>query len=284
MFIMCQNCHRIYDVPGRLLNESRQTFRCHGCGFVWTSATQSDHACDEEIIDRVEMPSTLPEPISPVSSKDILDEEVREEVHEEGLTDEIGDDASIAEREERPDFGKLKLEESDNILETPVEEKDVFTPIEEVEEDSYSFHFMVLFFGFSILLILGMTSLWMGRFYLARQFPFMQDFYSKLGVDATIPGDGLDFKESVFDIIYEQNVPVMLVKGNVVNTRSESKEVPFIHFVLYDNQDKPVQEQTIVPIKERIEAGETLPFETKIKPVRTGVRRVDITFKKGLDS
>ena len=36
-------------------------------------------------------------------------------------------------------------------------------------------------------------------------------------------------------------------------------------------------------IKEKIEPGEVLPFETKIKPVRTTVRRVDITFKKGLE-
>ena len=32
-----------------------------------------------------------------------------------------------------------------------------------------------------------------------------------------------------------------------------------------------------------VEPGEILPFETKVKPVRTTVRRVDITFKKGLE-
>lgn len=275
MFIMCQNCHRIYDVPSRLLSDSRQTFRCQACGFVWTGATQSDHACDEEVIDRTPMAPSLPE--MPTAAADVLDETVREEVRDDADADAL---PPIEDKEERPDF-KINDSEPDNILETPLPEADAFTPVDaEKKEISFGGRLMVAAMG--VLIITAAITLGLGRFYLARRFPVMRQMYQAIGIDAVVAGEGLDFKDTVFDVISEQNVPTMLIRGNVMNTGTESRDVPFIHFILFDGADEPVQEQTIVPIKEKIEPGEALPFETKIKPVRATVRRVDITFKKGL--
>ena len=278
MFIMCQNCHRIYDVPSRLLSDSRQTFRCRACGFVWTGATQSDHACDEEVIDQTPVSMVLPqEPVS--ASTDVLDETVREEVRQDADTDVL---PPIEDKEERPDFGALTEEDDQNVLETPLPEADAFTPVETpLKETAYG----IWLSGLALIVLMGavLLTFWMGRFYLARRFPVMRQVYQAVGIDAVVAGEGLDFKDTVFDVIFEQGVPVMLIRGNVINTGSVVLDVPFIHFVLFDGADRSVQEQTIVPIKEKIEPGEILPFETKVKPVRTTVRRVDITFKKGLE-
>lgn len=278
MFIMCQNCHRIYDVPSRLLSDSRQTFRCQACGFVWTGATQSDHACDEEIIDQAPVSMVLPQESVPTTA-DVLDETVREEVREDADTDVL---PVIEEKEERPDFGQQAQEDAPNVLETPLPEADAFTPVETpVKETAYGIWLSGM--ALAVLAVTLLLTFWMGRFYLARRFPVMHQVYQAIGVDAVVAGEGLDFKDTVFDVIFEQGVPAMLIRGNVINTGANVKDMPFIHFVLFDGADRAVQEQTIVPIKEKIEPGEILPFETKVKPVRTTIRRVDITFKKGLE-
>lgn len=277
MFIMCQNCHRIYDVPSRLLSDSCQTFRCQACGFVWTGAMQSDHACDEEVIDQTPMAPSLPE--TSTAATDVLDETVREEVRQDADTDIL---PPIEEKEERPDFGSLSEEDDQNVLETPLPEADAFTPVD-VEKKEFSYSGKMIGAAVVVLIMTTVLTFWMGRFYLARHFPVMRQAYQTLGIEAVVAGEGLDFKDTVFDVISEQNVLAMLIRGNVINTGADVKDVPFIHFVLFDGADRPVQEQTIVPIKEKIEPGEVLPFETKIKPVRTTVRRVDITFKKGLE-
>lgn len=277
MFIMCQNCHRIYDVPSRLLSDSRQTFRCRACGFVWTGATQSDHACDEEVIDQTPMAPSLPE--TSTAATDVLDETVREEVRQDADTDIL---PPIEEKEERPDFGVLSEEDDQNVLETPLPEADAFTPVD-AEKKEFSYGGKMIGAAVVVLIMTTVLTFWMGRFYLSRHFPVMRQAYQTLGIEAVVAGEGLDFKDTVFDVISEQNVLAMLIRGNVINTGADVKDVPFIHFVLFDGADRPVQEQTIVPIKEKIEPGEVLPFETKIKPVRTTVRRVDITFKKGLE-
>ncbi len=278
MFIMCQNCHRIYDVPTRLLGENRQTFRCQACGFVWTGETQSEQACDDEFVEQTNGLDVLPEPADPILD-DVLDENVRKELHADDVqeSDFISD-----EPEDRPRFFVQADDEPDNVLETPLPDDDVFTAVE-VEKTTDSVGRWVAVGVISALLMTVLATFWMGRFYLSRQFSAMNRVYQMLKIDAHVTGEGLDFKDSVFDVIFEQNVPVMLIRGNVINTASDTKDVPFIRFVLFDAADKQVQEQTIVPIKEKIEPGEELPFETKIKPVRSTVRRVDITFKKGLE-
>lgn len=277
MFIMCQNCHRIYDVPSRLLGDSRQTFRCRACGFVWTSATQSDHACDEEVIDQTPVSMVFQqEPVS--ASTDVLDETVREEIQDDTDTDIL---PPMEEKEGKPAFGVDAEDQTVNVLETPLPAADAFTPIEmPLKATAYGIWLSGL--ASMVLAVAVLLTFWMGRFYLARRFPVMRQVYQAVGIDAVVAGEGLDFKDTVFDVIFEQGVSAMLIQGNVINTGSVVLDVPFIHFVLFDGADRPVQEQTIVPIKEKIEPGEILPFETKVKPVRTTVRRVDITFKKGL--
>lgn len=276
MFIVCQNCHRIYDVPDSLLKDSRQTFRCHACGFVWTKRLQEEAKNNHQNVDNQKESF---EETRVKESSDGLDKTSLEAVPENTETVFLEE---IQEKEEKPDFSQEKQETTENILETPLAETDVFTP---VSEEKKTFVFKDYFFAAVVVLLISLiiSTFWMGRFYLSRQFPFMKQIYRQIGIDASISGEGLDFKDTVFDVIFEQNLPTMLVRGNIINTGMDAKEVPFIYFVLFDGQGNHIQEQTIVPIKEKIEPGETLPFETKIKPVQPSVRRVDITFKKGIN-
>lgn len=265
MFILCQNCHRLYDVPSAFIKHSRQSFKCSGCGAVFTS-----HLLNEQAeADEMPPPAAEFSPEQP-AQPDVLDEAVRQEAQ------------TVPEDEARPRFDLSFLsEQTDNPLETPLvsEEEDVFAP-QEKPLQRVSVQWGV--WAFLLFLILSGVFVWSGRYVLSRHFAPLASFYEKMGVDAKPLGVGLDFKETYFDIVQEDGLPTLLVKGTVVNVSDSDKEVPFLYFTLLNETGEVIQDQTVSALKETIASGEILPFETKIKPVKMETRQVDLTFRKAL--
>ncbi len=267
MFTMCPNCHRIYDVPADKIKPGKQVFHCAACDYTFEQTTQSEEEPDIT-------QSALAENLTPDTltvNQNQLDEQERTEA------------TTVFDEEPRPDFTeKVPSFLTDNPLSEPLSETpDAFMPIEETpKKKKYFLLLTIVTLIFFMILSLLTTS----RFYLVRRFPQTQSFYRVLGLETEPLGTGLDFQDTFFDVMKEDEVPTLLVKGTIVNISNSDKKMPFIHLILTDKNGKTTGEQTLAPVKEIVSPGEVLPFETKIKPMNLQTRRIDITFKKAESS
>lgn len=284
MFIKCQNCHRIYDVPVSRLGDSTVAFHCQACGEVFRVNVQKQ----EDFLDESPLLETSESFVDDAKKEVILPSLVQEEhtSYPPLQSDNAGyalDSDVLESLDDKPLFTIFADEEAAPVHQSPFDK-----PLFQKEDTILSFwrknkvfRKILLMAGF-FFIFLGLSYVWFGRVYLAHQSGTMERFYQKLGISTEILGEKLVFKDSFFDVIYEQQIPVMLLKGNILNTSVEIQKVPLVQFNLFDEKDNLIQSQTIVPVKESVFAGESIPFETKIKPVNPLVRRVEITFYKGL--
>lgn len=267
MFTMCPNCHRIYDVPADKIKPGKQVFHCKACNYTFEQTTQSDEEPDMT-------QTALAENLKPATSSvtpDQLDENERKDV------------AAVLEEEQKPCFTqKIPSFLTENPLSEPLSEMpDAFMPIEEPTPKHHYCQKLIIFF---LILLMLLSLIIAARFYIARRFPFTQLFYQRFGLQTEPVGTGLDFKDTFFDVMKEDDVPTLLVKGAVVNTSDTDRKMPFIHLILTNSTGEKTGEQTLAPVKEIVSPGEVLPFETKIKPMSLQTRRIDITFKKAESS
>ncbi len=263
MFTMCPNCHRIYDVPAEKIKPGRQSFHCMACDFTFEQQTQSEE--EPDIVQETPVDELTPQqtPAQP----DQLDTREREEA------------ATASEEEPRPDFGpKLPSFLTDNPLSEPLPETpDAFEPVTQRAPK----HRIRQGAGWILTAVVLLISLLIvGRYDVVRHFPAIQPVYTLIGLETEPLGNGLDFKDTFFDIMREDGVQTLLVKGTVVNVSDTDKKMPFIWLILTDEAGNITEEQTLAPVKETIAPGEVLPFETKIKPMNRLTRQIEVTFKK----
>lgn len=264
MFIICQNCHRIYDVPADVFNGSKGRFRCCACGFVWdgAEAVAEQPAINETAASAFSsMAAPTPTPAPAASEKiDVVD-----------VIDEI---------EDKPAQPLFKLFSDKKTPEPPEEGADnAFYVVDEedvpAESQKPKRHAWLGFFVLASLVF----SLYFGRAFWAHYFPVLEKGYQFLGLEIGVVGEGLNFQDVSYDVVYEGDAPYMLIRGNIVNTTDRTKRVPLIHISL---KGTPVQDQTIVPVRESLDAGQKMSFETKIALLSTSVRHVFLDFRKGL--
>lgn len=97
--------------------------------------------------------------------------------------------------------------------------------------------------------------------------------YSEVGLFKT---DGVELQNLEFKKFEDPETKklILLVKGQVVNTTDERRKVPKIIIKLYDSNNKQMTSLEYKAPKERLKAGETIPFEPKINNVPDEVTKI----------
>ena len=109
---------------------------------------------------------------------------------------------------------------------------------------------------------------------------YVHAIYKKIDIRTKAAGQGLDFKNVNPNIVYENNTPVLLITGEIVNLTDEEKILPFLSFVVYDNAENELQNVVNVTSKETLNAHGKLPFKGRISPLHPDAHRLDVTFRK----
>jgi predicted Zn finger-like uncharacterized protein len=106
--------------------------------------------------------------------------------------------------------------------------------------------------------------------------------YAMVGLPVVPPGSGLEIRQPIVPTRETDNgVPVLVIKGEVVNTSSVAHEVPKLRVALRDREGHEVQAWTISVSDEPLLPGATAPFRTSVTQPSEAAADIVVTFAGG---
>ena len=118
------------------------------------------------------------------------------------------------------------------------------------------------------------------RVEIARTVPFVNVFYSAIGMDAIIPGEGLEFRNITRREYVEDDIPHMEIRGFIDNPTTREISADLLHLEVLDENGSIVQEQNdAMPVPYLLPRAR-VPFSMiVVKPSALG-KYIVITFAK----
>lgn len=274
MFVICEKCHQLYQIPEDLVNKSHH-FRCAVCQNIFYAtpslspvSNESDETQTVPFIDVAEVPPTVDE----------MPDDTQPHETEENQTNFISD-FPIHSKDDDTLESAVKSAPYQNPLETSLQQKeDVFSVISDKQpQKDKKKSFILISVLFLFILLTGLFIL--GRYELVRQFPNLLPFYQKIGLPTTIAGNGIEIKNVTFNFVLQSTYRSLNIKGNLYNPTDMEKQIPALIFDIRNQKGRIVKRQeTSLPIS-KINAGETLSFDAEVLEIPNDSLTVDISFK-----
>ena len=288
MLINCPNCSASYEVNPDIIPENGRKLRCSNCGEVfWCNphdaenpARKLDDTPKESVEESTE--SDIQDKKEPYFEEQLVDntvftEDIQKESQDLNTDDEetkIADDVDMQDI-----FQRLTLQ-SDEISK---QEQDM-KPIQKI------IHKLYMIVGwhkktnriavYSSLGVIVFLILLFFRVEIARTVPFVNVFYSAIGMDAIIPGEGLEFRNITRREYVEDDIPHMEIRGFIDNPTTREISADLLHLEVLDENGSIVQEQNdAMPVPYLLPRAR-VPFSMiVVKPSALG-KYIVITFAK----
>lgn len=288
MLINCPNCNASYEVNPDIIPQNGRKLRCSNCGEVfWCNphdaenpARKIEEAQNEpakESVGTDAQDKSEPYFEEPATGSDIPPESQENHVQESDDEERIADDVDMQDI-----FQRLTLE-SDEIN----KQEQNMKPIQKLINKFYimsGWHKKTNRIAFySTLGAIVLLLLIFFRVEVARKVPFVNVFYSAIGMDAIIPGEGLEFRNVTRREYVEDDIPHMEIRGFIDNPTSREIYADLLHLEVLDNNGNVVQEQNeAMPVPYLVPRAR-VPFSmTVIKPSALG-KYIVVTFAKAED-
>ncbi|HEY4123141.1 MAG TPA: MJ0042-type zinc finger domain-containing protein [Rhizomicrobium sp.] len=109
--------------------------------------------------------------------------------------------------------------------------------------------------------------------------PQTATFYAAAGMDVNTVG--LAFQDVSYRVTSEDDLPILHLKGKVVNITARELTIPQISASLTDEQRRDLYDWKIVVDAKSLAPGKTANFSAKLPSPPSGARHVDLKFVKG---
>ena len=288
MLINCPNCNASYEVTPDIIPQNGRKLRCSNCGEVfWCNPHDAENPVRKieeaqnepakESVGTDAQDKSEPYFEEPATGSDISPESQENHVQESDDEERIADDVDMQDI-----FQRLTLE-SDEIN----KQEQNMKPIQKLINKFYimsGWHKKTNRIAFySTLGAIVLLLLIFFRVEVARKVPFVNVFYSAIGMDAIIPGEGLEFRNVTRREYVEDDIPHMEIRGFIDNPTSREIYADFLHLEVLDNNGNVVQEQNeAMPVPYLVPRAR-VPFSmTVIKPSALG-KYIVVTFAKAED-
>lgn len=291
MLINCPNCNASYEVNPDIIPENGRKLRCSNCGEVFWCNPHDAENPTRKLNDTPQEPTkesdnTVPqdkiepyfEEQSTVDSNTVADfsQESQPENHSQDSDDEekIADDVDMQDI-----FQRLTLE-SDELN----KQEQNMKPIQKFINKFYiitGWHKKTNRIAiYSALGAIVLLLLLFFRVEVARTVPFVNVFYSAIGMDAIIPGEGLEFRNVTRREYVEDDIPHMEIRGFIDNPTSREISADLLHLEVLDENGNIVQEQNeVMPVPYLVPRAR-VPFSmVVVKPSALG-KYIVVTFAK----
>src|SRR5690348_12481146 len=133
--------------------------------------------------------------------------------------------------------------------------------------------------GLVVVFLMISAALVIGRTQIVRAMPQMASFYSLLGL--TVNLRGLAFEGVAVTRELKDKMPVLVVRGTIVNTTQTVLEVPRLRFDLRDSKGGEVYTWTALAERAVLGPGQKDPFNTRLASPPIHGREVVIRFAGG---
>ena len=114
---------------------------------------------------------------------------------------------------------------------------------------------------------------------IVKQFPAAAALYAQLGMDVNIRG--LEFRNLTYKREFENGIPVLAIKGEVVNITGDVLNIPRIRFGLLDQVDQEIYHWSMQVKRKPLEPNQGIPFATRLAAPPAAARHVQVMFAKG---
>ncbi len=298
MILTCPECTTSYEAPAELLGPSGRKVKCHKCAHIWLASA--------DVI------SEPPEPVedSNVSAEDDksgidefeFDDLIVRSASSEGEPDSEdasagNDDGGDMEREasdfdEQPD-ARDPPENEDTGSENPDEsggergEADVvdvetIASIERTRErqlregagPAVARIRRIGAIAASLIILLG--GLYVFRDSVVRFAPGSARLYALAGFDINLRG--LEFRDVVYTREFEDGIPVLAIRGEIVNVTEAPVLLPTIRFSLRDSRTQEVYHWTGSAGPDLLAPAGAVPFESRLASPPVGAEEILVRF------
>jgi len=290
MLINCPNCNASYEVNPDIIPENGRKLRCSNCGEVFWCNPHD-----------VENPSRKLNDISYESAKESVDEGIQDKVEpyfeeqadvdasksevvqNNNLFQDNDDEEKIADDVDMQDiFQRLTLESE----ELNKQEQNM-KPIQKFINKFYMItgwhkktNRIAIYSAFGAIVLLLLLFF---RVEVVRTVPFVNVFYSAIGMDAIIPGEGLEFRNVTRREYVEDDIPHMEIRGFIDNPTSREISADLLHLEVLDEKGNVVQEQNEAMPIPYLAPRARVPFSmVVVKPSALG-KYIVVTFAKAED-
>lgn len=275
MRIYCPKCKVGYEIDEALIPEKGKKLRCSYCNTVFTAKRD----------DLIEVPSPADLPQENESPKIGDTQQVPPEngPKSESIVDNAVETPDEPDKSETPDaeikdiFQRLS-EETENLFkaeqELPAAKRAALKTKQKLGLNKKSNRRL---FVLIMLCLLGLI-FYRYRYEIVRTLPWLNPVFKTIGVQAVIPGEGLEFQNIVWEDFEDDYVRKLEVKGFIANVSNREIKVPQIHVEMLDNEGTLLQAVNQNPSVKSLNPGGRLAISIIIKKPSPLTKYVFLTF------
>ena len=303
MQIYCPKCKTGYEIEAELIPEQGRRLRCAQCKEVFVCRPedlkedsvlrQPEHSAEVSVTEEksAEQAGALPEENQPEtnSSQDekapvpeedkIPEENTAEEKAEEETNEDAQDEEDIEEAEKgiKDIFQRLSVETEALFKEEAAEKpsRKFWGKAKKAlglnRPQNRKYYWMVL-------LLFGILFLYYARYGIVRNLPFVLPVYEKLGINARILGEGLEFQNVNRREFEEDFINKMEIKGFIANNSEETIHIPQIRVELLDKNAQSLEVHVHLPNIDVISGGGKVPFSFILTKPSLFTKYIYLTF------
>ncbi len=114
------------------------------------------------------------------------------------------------------------------------------------------------------------------RVEIVRLWPQAATLYAAFG--ETVNTRGLVFQQTHYEREYQGGVPVLAIKGQIVNTSAEAQPIPPVRVSLRNAEEREIFNWTFLPDQREVAPGEATTFITRLSNPPAGAQDMIIRF------
>ena len=311
MRIYCPKCHTGYEIDEQQIADKSRRVECSNCGEIFTAdellfavdkpETESENSAREafDLLHEV-MTENMPDGSTgeyPAETEDLSATFRAEAVSEETAAEELPEETTPKDAAEVSDNAAGEEEAAED---EDVDLEKIFERLSEhtahlLDEEKHlpfyekfwlqvknilGFHFKIKWHyiaAFAAVFVL--ISLFNNRYQVVRSAPFLNAVYKVFGIEAKIPGEGLEFQNINWEYFdNDEEGRRLQIKGFIYNKTDKSIEVPVVHIEILDKDTVLLQSQNREIEQSTAEPQTRIPLDLEIKNPAPTAKYVYLTF------
>jgi predicted Zn finger-like uncharacterized protein len=270
MIITCPGCATRYEVPDAAFNSEGRRVRCQSCGFVW-HAVPDDALADDAapLWDRGAIGDIFDIGLPPALDRDDgadPDDPGPGFAGEPDMTGmagnpdfDLANHLAEAERLERNLASVGRAREHTHAAAAPARRRPPPGPL-----------------AIAACLALALGALYEYREAVVRAVPGTAAVYELAGLDVNIRG--MEFANVIVAREFDNGLPVLAVRGEIVNITGRPLEVPRLRFGLRDQAEQEIYHWTMAVATDRLAAEQRVSFATRLAAPPAAAHDVEVRF------
>jgi predicted Zn finger-like uncharacterized protein len=297
MILTCPECTTSYDAPAELLGPTGRKVKCHKCEHIWL-ATPDTVADPTETFD--EFNALLEEDNADSTDEFEFDDLIVRTCKPEDEPSTEGDTPNGEADDGDPETGAVveasdfdeQFESEEQAVETPDEnssgDEAGIVDVETIatvgraqdrklrEVDGSTFARVRRYGAIAASLIILLGGLVVFRDYVVRFAPGSARLFALTGLEVNLRG--LEFRDIVYAREFEDGIPVLAVRGEIVNVTEEPVLLPEIRFSLRDSRSQEVYYWTGSAGPDLLAPSGVVPFESRLASPPAGAEEILVRF------